>query len=496
MTHLAARWLSARLLIAALAFSFFPACRGEQPPAGHDAPAPAPSAPPAGSIEAPPAPGGAFPIRDGFAPIAERLSPAVVNISASKRVPGHPRGGGPFFWDALGGQVPQPTIPHERIELSLGSGVIVSDDGVILTNYHVVESASEVRVFLSDRRERRARIVGTDPKTDLAVLKIDGEKLAFAPLGDSSKVRVGEIVLAIGNPYGLGQSVTLGIVSAVGRGNLGIVDHEDYIQTDAMISQGSSGGALVNTAGEVIGINAAVSAQGGVRGNAMVGFAIPSRIARAAMDQILRGGHVVRGWLGVGVQDMTPTIGDALGLNVSGGALINGITPGSPAEKAGLRRGDIVLELDGKPVENHRALWLRLGELAPGAKLRIALLRDQGARKEIEAVLGMPPEELARKAPPASAGEVGIGVLPLDPDLRGRFGIPAEIPGLVVVVVQPASQGAAAGVRIGDVIQEINRKPVQTVEEYDAAFKLSRRRLALLYVLRGGRPQYVVINGE
>src|SRR5262249_23990354 len=250
-------------------------------------------------------------------------------------------------------------------EHSLGSGVIVSSDGHILTNNHVVDGATEIKVSLPDKREMNAKVVGTDPKTDVAVLKIDARELPTLPLGDSTKMRVGDCAIAVGNPFGVGETVTVGIISATGRGGLGIEDYEDFIQTDAAVNPGNSGGPLVNVNGELIGINTAILSGGG--GNEGVGFAVPINMARTVMNQILKTGKVTRGWLGVAVQPVTPSIAKAFGVSGEArGALIADISPDSPAAHAGLAKGDIIVEMNGQPVTDSRALSLKVSEMAPG----------------------------------------------------------------------------------------------------------------------------------
>jgi serine protease Do len=364
-------------------------------PTPHPAAPAAPPPPAPGPIQVPPAERDAISLQNGFAPIVARVAPAVVNISSVRVLQGG-RVRAPSRLREFFGEQFFPEVPRERREQAQGSGVIVSEDGYVLTNNHVVEQASEVQVVLQDRRELRAKIVGTDPKTDIAVLKIDGERFAFAPFGDSTKVRVGEFALAVGNPFAIGQTVTLGIISAVGRGNMGIVDYEDFLQTDAAINPGNSGGALVNAAGELIGINTAILARGAA-GNQGIGFAVPAHLARAVMDQILQHGRVVRGWMGVGLQDITPALAEALGRKDARGVVVGEVSPSSPANAAGLQRGDIVVEIDGEPVVDSRALRMRISQSAPGTKVRLGIDRD-GKRREVTLVLDELPER-PRPAP-------------------------------------------------------------------------------------------------
>jgi Do/DeqQ family serine protease len=274
--------------------------------------------------------------------------------------------------------------------LSLGSGVFVDDDGTILTNNHVIEHATEVKVALSDDRELPARIIGVDPRTDLAVLRVEGSGLPKAVLGDSDNLQVGDVVLAFGNPFGLGGTVTMGIVSAIGRGDIGVADYEDFIQTDAAINPGNSGGALVNTRGEVVGINTAIlSRSGGYQG---VGFAIPSNMAREVLDSLVKHGRVLRGYAGLGLQRLTPELARAFGLSEPRGAVVNALDPNGPAADAGLQRGDVILSLGDKPVASVEELRTRMSRLKPGERATLGVARD-GRRLKVEVTLGEPPRE-------------------------------------------------------------------------------------------------------
>ncbi len=328
---------------------------------------------------------------EGYAAIARKAMPAVVNISSLQVVQTYeysPFLADPFFRHFFGDEFYGFVVPREQRAMSLGSGVVVDDQGTILTSNHVVENARQVKVSLADGREFQARMLGADERTDLAVLRVEGATLPKAVLGDSEAMEVGDIVLAIGNPFGLGGTVTMGIVSAIGRGSLGIADYEDFIQTDAAINPGNSGGALVNTRGEVIGINTAIySRTGGYQG---IGFAIPSSMARDVLDSIVRSGRVVRGYAGFVIQALTPDIIRAFDLGDVHGALVTAVDPTGPAADAGLRRGDVIVSLRGRPVTSDGDLRTQLSRLKPGETARLEALRN-GRRFQVDLVLTEPP---------------------------------------------------------------------------------------------------------
>ena len=327
-----------------------------------------------------------------FAPVVQKVMPSVVNIFSSRKVATDTRSferflDDPVFQRFLGDQFRQPLIPRERQERSLGSGVIISSDGYIVTNNHVIEGGTDIKVSLNDKTEFPARVVGTDSKTDLAVLKIDKTGLAALPLSDSSKVQVGDVVLAIGNPFAVGQTVTMGIVSATGR-DVGIEDYEDFIQTDAAINPGNSGGALVSADGRLIGIDTAIMSRSG--GNQGIGFAIPASMARNVTDQIIHSGKVSRAFLGISIQPVTSDLAKAFKLSKDEGALISDVSPGSPAERAGLKPGDVVTKVGDHAVSDARSLRLMIGDMSPGKTVQLALTRD-GVERRYSVTLGEQP---------------------------------------------------------------------------------------------------------
>jgi len=438
----------------------------------------------------------------GLTPVVERVVPAVVNISSEKIVrfpdsgPAAPFFFDPFFREFFGDESPRGfRQPRERREQSLGSGVILTADGYLLTNNHVVESASQIRVSLADKRELKAKIVGADPRTDIAVLKVEEKNLPVLPIADSSQVKAGQFVLAVGNPFGLNQTVTMGIVSAIGRGNLSIVDYEDFIQTDAPINPGNSGGALVDIRGALIGINTAILSRSG--GNQGIGFAVPINMARDVMERLIKDGRVIRGWLGVVIQPVTPAIARAMGLDKPRGALIGDVTPGSPAEKAGLRRGDIVLAFNGQAIEETRELSLKVAMQAPGSSARLSVHRD-GRVIEVSVVLGEQPAEggapLSGREAEAELALAGVTVTELTPQVRRQLELPPSVAGVAVSAVRPGTPAAEAGLRRGDVIQEVNRRAVASVPEFERAIRQAGREPVLLLIHREGNTLFLVVE--
>ena len=419
-----------------------------------------------------------------LAPMLKQVNPAVVNIATfSKREQQYnPLLNDPFFrrfFDLPEELDPGRQVPEKR-QQSAGSGVIVgADDGIVMTNYHVVRDADEVYVSLIDGRNLKAEVVGTDPQLDIAILKIEAEELTEVKIADSSKLEVGDFVVAIGNPFGLGQTVTTGIVSALGRSGLGIEGYENFIQTDASINPGNSGGALVNLAGELVGINTAIIAPAG--GNVGIGFAIPANMAKASMAQILEYGEVRRGQIGVGIQDITPDLRDAFDLGKGQfGVLVTNVFEDTPAAEAGLKTGDIILEVDGERTSSTAQLRSRIGIKQIGDEVRLTILRD-GKRIERDVKIGAASQRVAQaeNLPELLAG------LRIDNNPDGD--------GVLVVGLEPNSPAAYSGLRPGDVIVGTNKRRVSDIESFKAALKLSDTSV-LLRVERNGGSLYIVIR--
>ncbi len=428
--------------------------------------------------------------------VADVVSPSVVNISTTRTVS---MGNNPFgelfndpFFRRFFGDGFRPYGPKRKYKSSaLGSGVIVSDDGYILTNNHVVKDADEIKVFLSDRREFKGKVIGTDPKTDLAVIKIDAQDLPAIKIGESDDLKVGEVVIAIGNPFGLNQTITMGIVSAVGRSNVGIADYEDFIQTDAAINPGNSGGALVNTRGELVGINTAIfSTSGGYMG---IGFAIPSDMAKAVMQSIVKYGKVIRGWLGVTIQRLTPELAESFDIKEDKGALVTDVVKDSPADKAGFRRGDLIIEFDGKDVADETALRNMVANTPPGKTVQVRIVRE-GRERILTVTLGEYPETAMAGRAHYSNVMSGVYVQELTPELRASLDIPGKVEGVLVSNVDEESP-AHGVLRRNDVIQEINRKAIKGLDDYrEVVSKIGPDDGVLLLVYRAGGYIYVTIR--
>jgi len=433
-------------------------------------------------------------LSEALADVADAVRPAVVNISTTSVVnmEDSPYGdmfNDPFFRHFFGDG--HPGMKRKYKSSALGSGVIVNENGFILTNNHVVKGADEIKVILYDKREFKGKVVGTDPRTDLSVVKIEATNLPTLTLGDSSKLKTGDVVLAIGNPFGLNQTITMGIVSAVGRSNIGLADFEDFIQTDAAINPGNSGGALVNGRGELVGINTAIfSTSGGYMG---IGFAIPSDMAKSVMDSIIKHGKVIRGWLGVSIQNLTPDLAKSLGIKETEGALIAGVENSSPADKAGLKRGDLITEMNGKKITDATALRNVVASMAPGAKADIKIIRS-GKELTITAVLGEYKEKKIVKKTAYNNAFKGVTVQELTPSLRDKLNLPEGMAGVVVTDI--ASDSPSQGLlQVNDVIEEMNRKAVRSAQEYEAIVsKIGEHDTILLLIFRDGGSIYMTLK--
>ena len=435
-------------------------------------------------------------LSDAFAELAEATRPAVVNISTTSTITMQENPFGnmfsdPFFRHFFGNQFGNPGQQRKYKSSALGSGVIVSADGYILTNNHVVKDADEIKVTLYDKREFKGKVVGTDPRTDLAVVKIDARNLPTLTFGESGKMKTGDLVLAIGNPFGLNQTITMGIVSAVGRSNIGLADYEDFIQTDAAINPGNSGGALVNASGELVGINTAIySTSGGYMG---IGFAIPSDMAKVVLDNIIKHGKVIRGWLGVSIQDLTPDLAKGLGIKETAGALVSGVETGSPADKAGLKQGDLITGIDTKEIDDSTGLRNIIASTAPGTKVDVRIIRN-GKEQTVAVVLGEYKEHAIAKKTEYDNALKGVSVQDLTPGLRNKLSIPEGVNGVVVTGVSPNLAGQRL-LQPNDVIEEVNRAAIQNIQDYDRAVsRIHSKDTVLLLIYRDGGSVYLTIQ--
>ena len=442
-----------------------------------------------------------------FAPVVEKVAPSVVTVFTTQTIS---RGQTSFSLsdDALrqffGGRAPQ-TQGKETLQ-GLGSGVVISPDGYILTANHVVSGADEIMIGLgNDLRRFKATKIGTDPGTDVALLKISDNNLPAVTFADSDKARAGDIVLAIGNPFGLRQTVTMGIISAVGRGGMGIVDYENFIQTDAAINMGNSGGALVDTEGRLLGINSAIFTRSG--GNQGIGFAIPANLAREVMQSLRDKGRVVRGYIGTSVQTLTPEIAEAMKLKgQQTGALVGEIEPNAPAAKAGIKTGDVITAVNGKKVNDPRELRLMIGSMAPGTKAQIDVNRE-GQTKTFDVQLGEMPATAAGENTDTSTEETaepekttvfgGVAVANITEDIRTALNLPKDVQGAVIAELDADSPAAKSGLREGDVIQEVNKQPVKSAKDLLAiSKKLKPNEKILMRVYSQGRSGYVALDGN
>lgn len=446
-----------------------------------------------------------------FSSAAKAATPAVVSVRVEKTVqvgslsrPGRGFGfndpfgqfGDDFLRRFFGDEAPQRQSPRKYSERGQGSGFIISEDGYILTNNHVVGDVDKITVELQDGRVfDDAKLVGTDPDSEVALIKIEGRGFPVLPLGDSAKMEIGDWVIAIGNPFGLSETVTVGVVSAVGRSNVRIAAYENFIQTDAAINPGNSGGPLINLDGEVIGINTAIVSQSG--GYMGIGFAIPINMAKAIEEQLRDSGKVSRGYLGLLAQDVTAEMVEPLGMKEPGGVVVARVERGSPAEKGGLKVQDIILELNGKKVESYDAFRNEVAAMKPGTKVRLTVSRD-GRSEELAMTLGERPSTAALKEQPAQESKeaLGIEVQDLTKDLAEQFGYPLG-EGVIVSAVVPGGPAAEEGIQAGDLIASVDRKSVSSVEEFTATVKkASKNGKVLLLVKRGEMSQFVVVKFE
>ena len=462
-------------------------------------------------------------LAQGFSEIVKKVTPAVVNIAVTgshegrrggRRPPPLPPGpfGGPPGEEAPGEEpgppIPPPPGPPGRPEQSAGSGVIIDTKGYIVTNNHVVDNASQITVTLSDKREFQAKLIGADPKTDLAVVKIEADNLPALKWADYDKLQVGDVVLAVGSPFGLSSTVTLGIISALGRGNVGIADYEDFIQTDAAINPGNSGGALVNMNGDLIGINTAIFSRTG--GSEGIGFAIPSSIAVDIAEALTKTGKVVRGWMGIAIQEVTKDLAKSFKLpeQRKGGVLISEVNENGPSHAAGVKRGDVVVAFNDKEIQNVSQLRNMVARTLVGTTAKVKVLRE-GKEQVIVVKIGERPsdEMLARREPAGSSPApsdtekppdnvlASLKVQALDGAMRSQLNISPKTSGVAIQHVEAGSAAEAAGLQRGDVIQEVNREVVKSLDDYKkAAAKVKKEEMVVLLLSRQGNTLFVAVN--
>jgi serine protease Do len=450
-------------------------------------------------------------LSQAFAATAKAAMPAVVSITVEKTVDVAPTIGSedqsqynnpfsPFGDDFLrkffGGRLPQMRSPRRYLERGQGSGFIISRDGYILTNNHVVGDVDKMTVTLQDGRTfNNAKVIGTDPGSEVALIKIEGSDFPMLPLGDSDKMQVGDWVIAIGNPFGLTETVTVGVISAVGRSNVHIAAYEDFIQTDAAINPGNSGGPLINLDGQAIGINTAIASESG--GYMGIGFAIPINMARTIEEQLKKSGRVIRGYLGLLAQDVTPGMAELLKLSQPQGVIVSQVESGSPAAAAGLRTGDVILEMNGRKIESYDAFRNEVAALAPGTDVKLTVSRE-GKVSQVTVTLGERPSEVAQaqQTPQEQQQQLvlGVQVQNLSRDMAQQFGY-APGSGVIVSAVVPGSPADDAGIQPGDLVTAVNRQPVTSTDQFRKAINAARsQKKALLLIRRGEFSQYVVVQ--
>lgn len=459
--------------------------------------------------QAPPPPVVVDGMRTSYADVVDKTSPAVVRIEADHKEKASPQvqfpGGDDFFKQF---QMPKQN-QRPQIERGLGSGVVIDASGTILTNNHVVEGADKITVAMSDNKTYEAKVVGTDVPSDLAVIKIEATNLPFLTLGNSDNVRVGDIVLAIGNPLGIGQTVTAGIISAKGR-RTGLSDgqsFEDFLQTDAPINRGNSGGALVNLNGELIGINSQILSPGGANGgNIGIAFSIPSNMAKSVVDQLLKDGKVHRGMLGVNIQNITDDTAKALEIKERNGVLVSNVVSGGAADKAGVKRGDIITAINGEKTEDSNVLRNKVASTAPGTDVKLTVIRD-GKEIELTAKLDEFSVKDAKKLssdqnddengaePQNQSGKLGLSLQPVTPQVAKQLGLDSQ-EGMVVTEVDPNGPAAEEGVSRGDVILEVNKKQVKSIADVQAALNGAGDKPVLLLISRRGQTIYLTVKPE
>lgn len=466
-----------------------------------------------GENNKPSAPANAAPSVQGlpsFADVVDKVKDAVVNIKTDRKIK---TGGGGRGMSPFGGQNPfgdfpggddffrhfMPDMPREYRQQGQGSGFIISSEGYIVTNNHVVDKADTITVKLATGKEYKAEVIGTDPKTDVALIKIkDSGSLPVIKLGDSDKLRTGDWVIAIGNPFGLDQTVTAGIVSGKDRRTIGAGPYDDFIQTDAPINPGNSGGPLIDLQGNVVGINSMIYSQG-TPGNIGIGFSIPVNLAKNILVQLKDKGKVTRGWIGVAIQGIDENIMKQFGLKTKDGALVGDVTAGGPAEKAGIKRGDVIVKVDGESVKSEKDLPIKIATMRPGKTVSLTIIRD-GSEKNVSVTLGEFPEDAGQMKKSASREDteekIGIAVEAITPDIARELDLP-DTKGVVISQVAQGSPAEQAGLRRGDVIREINKKEIKDTKDFAEAMSKAKLPEGILFLVQSnGMTHYVTIRAE